>query len=197
MQFQRFGVTILAAAMASSSQGQTTAPQVTPEQIAAQVRQLCAYKPAQDSYNIDYMRKKMAVSDRMETRRVETEMARHASIADRCLTDVSARIDEQVKTAPPQTIAAYRAAVEQLRKSSMADIRAAYASYGFRPSSAAPGPRFGYCRIHDNFDPPTYIMSRASSRIATRRPRWRTATSIRPKPRPARAPSPPWRSGSR
>jgi hypothetical protein len=102
------------------------------------------------------MRKKMVVSDRMETRRVETEMARHASIADRCLTDVSARIDEQVKTAPPQTIAAYRAAVEQLRKSSMADIRAAYASYGFRPSSAAPGPRFGYCRIHDNFDPPTY-----------------------------------------
>ena len=156
-RFEKFAAVMVAAGLLPISvQAQSPAPSQPTATPAQQVKQACGFTMNLNSAEAAFMRDRFKVSDRLTTRAFETEISDRAKLIDRCLDEVTKRVDAQAKQATPETVAAYRSAINQQRAAAIGEIRAVYAAYGYRPSSAAPGPRFGFCRIHDNFDPPQF-----------------------------------------
>lgn len=152
-------VATVAAAVSSASvqaQAQTPAPAKAPFDPAAQIKEACGLNPVLPAAEVTILRNLFRVSDRLATREVEEMITNRAKLLDRCLDEVTKRVDAQASQTTPDVVAAYKTAINKQRASAVGEIRAVFVSYGYRPSSAAPGPRYGFCRLHDNFDPPQF-----------------------------------------
>jgi hypothetical protein len=62
--------------------------------------------------------------------------------------------------------AVFLTAIDERRKSLSSEVRGFFSDAGYRPSSAAPGPRYGLCEINDDYTNPAqslyydhYLMS--------------------------------------
>lgn len=101
------------------------------------------------------LRKTFVVSDRMVTRDTEGQIGALVDSIDKCVTDgwvrivVNAATDPQMKARLTEFAAARR---PELRVRNTEAVRTRYASFGYRPSSAVPGPRFGFCEINDDYE---------------------------------------------
>lgn len=127
---------------------------MTREDTARAVANTCPY----DKYfpsNADWVttyRNRFVVNDRLTTRDHEIWINRLIAEQDKCLSNTVRQI-EQAASVPEATRKALLIAVMERQKQAPEGIRAMFVAAGFKPSSAPPGPRYGYCIIHDDFGP--------------------------------------------
>ncbi len=101
------------------------------------------------------VRKMVAVSDRLVTREVEGRISDTVGKIDTCVTRlwdaavVKREADPATKTALTN-FAASRST--DLRLKHTENLRKLLSSLGYRPSSAAPAPRYGFCEINDDYE---------------------------------------------
>lgn len=101
------------------------------------------------------LRSRMVVSDRLHTRSIEQEINRNVDQMADCFARSWAVItDEFARDAATKAkfteISETRATQRRIKEYNA--IKDVFVSYGYRPSTAAPGPRFGFCEIADDYE---------------------------------------------
>lgn len=152
---------LVAAGAAASLAAQEPASSSQPTTAGAAYKQIedsCAERTASADLSEPEkvaLRKSFAVSDRIETRQTEARIATLVTAIDQC---VSAYWD--ILVVQREFDPARKTALATLGKDSSTDmrlrqterLRKLFQSLGYRPSSAAPGPRYGFCEINDDYE---------------------------------------------
>ena len=95
-------------------------------------------------------RQDFVVNDRLTTRQNEAEINRIISTQESCLRRALTQID-QTPGVSDDARSTYRLVTLERQRQAPAAVRAVFVAAGFKPSSAPPGPRYGYCAFHDDY----------------------------------------------
>ena len=138
--------------LTSASAGFAQEAPMTRESAAQVVANTCPYGVYNRS-NSDWIannRKRFVVNDRLTTRDNEIWINKLIADQDKCLLNTQNHI-EQAAMLPEAERRTLRTAIIERQEQAPEGIRAMFVAAGYKPSSAPPGPRFGYCIIHDSF----------------------------------------------
>ncbi len=125
---------------------------LTKEDAARAVANSCPFNRSvrnEDAW-IAGSRNRFVVNDRLTTRNHEIEINKAIADQETCLGRTQTQV-LQSGTISQATRTALLGAIADRQKQAPAGIRAMYAAAGYRPSSAPPGPRYGFCTIHDDY----------------------------------------------
>lgn len=144
-------VSLAAQEPASSSQPMTAGA------VYKQVEDACAERTASAELSEPAkvaLRQSFAVSDRMETRQTEARIATLVTTIDQCVSAYWDSLVVQRETDPARKSALATVGKENstdMRLRQTERLRKLFQSFGYRPSSAPPGPRYGFCEINDYY----------------------------------------------
>lgn len=145
-------VSLAAQEPASSSQPMTAGA------VYKQVEDACAERTASAELSEPAkvaLRQSFAVSDRMETRQTEARIATLVTTIDQCVSAYWDSLVVQRETDPARKSALATVGKENstdMRLRQTERLRKLFQSFGYRPSSAPPGPRYGFCEINDDYE---------------------------------------------